>query len=406
MGHLDAQRKNTQSTKKHREREQDDDSDHFPTQPKDTTRTHACYVATTEPKQIVYSDQTGRLPHPSSNGNNYLVVAYDYDSNSILLRPIKNRSAGQLTEAIADIHRTLARGGCKPKFHRLDNECSVELKQFFDQNHIGYQLVPPHEHRSNAAERAIRTAKNHLAAGWWSMDPNFPMHLWDRTIPQAELTLNLLRQSRINPKLSAWEQINGRYDFNRHPIAPPGIRVKAHARPDQRQTWAPHTFDAWYVGPALEHYRCYTVWATQTRQTRIVNQVMWFPTRPFPRLDNLDLLQATIEDAITLLKEPPTETFASTMETTHRGQLVDFFDTIQQQTAPTLKSRTKSTPHDGDPAPVLGVAHQAPRRSPRLNPGMSATAVNPDTGQLAEYRELTKSTVGPRWILAMNKELG
>ena len=128
------------------------------------------------------------------------MVAYDYDSNSIMLRPHKNRLAPQLKEAIADIHHTLAKGGCKPQFHRLDNECSQELKEWFDTHHVKYQLAPPHEHRSNAAERAIRTAKNHLAAGWWSTDPDFPMHLWDKTLPQAELTLNLLRQSRVNPR--------------------------------------------------------------------------------------------------------------------------------------------------------------------------------------------------------------
>ena len=93
------------------------------------------------------------------------------------------------------------------------------------------------------------------------MDTQFPMHLWDKTLPQAELTLNLMRGSRINPKLSAWEQINGRYDFNATPIAPPGIKVLAHLKADQRESWSAHAFEAWYVGPALEHYRCYTVWA-------------------------------------------------------------------------------------------------------------------------------------------------
>ena len=301
MGHLDAQKRNTRSTKKARPDNHESDEDCFPPQPTDNKQTHTCFLATTEPKNIVYTDQTGRLPHPSSSGDNYLVVAYDYNSNNILLQPIKNRTSQTITAAIADIHNTLAQGGCQPQFHRLDNKCSQELKQWFTDNNIQYQLAPPHEHRSNAAERAIRTAKNHLAAGWWSTDPQFPMHLWDKTIPQAELTLNLLRHSCINPKLSAWEQLHGRYDYNKTPIAPPGIKVKAHARTAQRQTWAPHTFDAWYVGPAFEHYQCYTVWATQSCQVRIVNQVMWFPTRPFPKLDNLDLLRAAVEDAIVLL---------------------------------------------------------------------------------------------------------
>ena len=37
---------------------------------------------------------------------------------------------------------------------------------------------------------------------------------------------------------------------------------------------------------------------------------------------------------------------------------------------------------------------------------MIAAAINPDTGQAAEYRELIQSTAGNRWWLAMNKELG
>jgi hypothetical protein len=131
---------------------------------------------------------------------------------------------------------------------------------------------------------------------------------------------------------------------------------------------------------------------------------MWFPHRSFPRLDNLDLLRATVEDAITILRSPPSETFVSTMEEPQRKKLVRFFDTLQQEAAPPEK---KSHP-GGAPAPSLGVppATTNMRRSPRLNPGLASTAVNPDTGALAEYKELVQSSVGPRWELAMNKELG
>ena len=33
--------------------------------------------------------------------------------------------------------------------------------------------------------------------------------LWDQLLPQAEITLNLLRASRLNPKVSAWAQLHG-----------------------------------------------------------------------------------------------------------------------------------------------------------------------------------------------------
>ena len=90
-------------------------------------------------------------------------------------------------------------------------------------------------------------------AGLSSCDPNFPLHLWDRLIPHATLTLNLLCPSRPNPRLSAESQLNGAFDFNRTPLAPPGTRVVVHKTPDNRRTWVPHRVDGRYLGPALDH---------------------------------------------------------------------------------------------------------------------------------------------------------
>jgi hypothetical protein len=86
------------------------------------------------------------------------------------------------------------------------------------------------------------------------------MQLWDRLLPQAVITLNMLRTSSINPKLAASTHIDGQYDFNRAPMAPPGTRIIAHETQSRRRTWAPHGQDGCYIGPALEHYRCYTVY--------------------------------------------------------------------------------------------------------------------------------------------------
>ena len=125
---------------------------------------------------------------------------------------------------------------------------------------VDYQLAPLHIHRANAAERAIRTFKNHFISGLCSADKDFPLHLWDKLLPQAILTLNLLRGSRINPNLSAWAQVHGAFDFNQTPVAPPGTRVLVHEKPTVHATWALHAVDGWYLGPAMHHYRCYRVW--------------------------------------------------------------------------------------------------------------------------------------------------
>ena len=108
---------------------------------------------------------------------------------------------------------------------------SQALQDFLIAKQVDYQLVPPHVHRCNAAEHAIRTFKNHFIAGMSSTDKNFPLHLWDRLLPQAKLTLNLLRGLCINPRLSTWAQLHGPFDFNCTPIAPPGIRVIIHNKP-------------------------------------------------------------------------------------------------------------------------------------------------------------------------------
>jgi hypothetical protein len=114
-------------------------------------------------------------------------------------------------------------------------------------------------HLRNAAERDIQTFKNHFVAGLCSVDPNFPLGLWDRLLQKATITLNLMRHSRLNPKVSDYAQLYGHYDFNRTPMAPPGTRIIAHEKPKQRAIWDPHGVDGWYLGPTTDHYRCYRV---------------------------------------------------------------------------------------------------------------------------------------------------
>jgi hypothetical protein len=184
-------------------------------------------------------------------------------------------------------------------------ECSTLLKDFMHTNNVDFQLVPPGIHRRNAAERAIRTFKNHFVTGLCSVDKNFPIHLWDRLLPQAEITLNLLRGSRINPKLSAWAQVHGTFDFNRTPLGPPGCRVLAHEKPDKHKTWAPHGLDSWYVGPALESYRCYNIWIWETRAIRIINTLTWFPTKvKLPDSSSTDVILNCLQDILHALKNP------------------------------------------------------------------------------------------------------
>jgi hypothetical protein len=100
-GHLDQTRKNQRSTqpKKLTPIDTAHPTDTSPTSDTPNTRSHICYAAIMEPTGQIYTDQTGRFVVPSSNGNNYLLILYDYDSNAIITEPMRTRSGANILDA-------------------------------------------------------------------------------------------------------------------------------------------------------------------------------------------------------------------------------------------------------------------------------------------------------------------
>jgi hypothetical protein len=75
-GHFNQEQKNLQSTRLPSK----DESDSPNVKTFDACASLVPFVA----KHTAYHDLTGRFPHRSSRGNEYLLIVYDYDSNSIL----------------------------------------------------------------------------------------------------------------------------------------------------------------------------------------------------------------------------------------------------------------------------------------------------------------------------------
>jgi hypothetical protein len=128
------------------------------------TNAYLVYAVIVNQGQL-YTDLTGKFPVRSSRGNSYIMVCYVYDCNYVKVIPMKYRSTSEWVNTYDTFHQELTVKGFKPKLQTLDNEASTALKNFFTINDIAYQLVPPHCHRCNAAERAIRTFKEHFVAG-------------------------------------------------------------------------------------------------------------------------------------------------------------------------------------------------------------------------------------------------
>ena len=200
-----------------------------------------------------HSDGTGRMT-PSLAGNKYVLVSV-YDGY-IKMQAYKDRSQEEYVETYSRLLKFLARNKKTISVQRLDNETSTAVEELFDEHNVEFQYVPPHCHRALRAERAIRSAKNHFIATLCTADEDFPMHMWDELLEQAEISLNHLRGCRSNMAISAYEGMHGRqYNFLAHPIAPPGIKIQVHEKPEQRASWGVHSVDGFYLGPALDHYR-------------------------------------------------------------------------------------------------------------------------------------------------------
>ena len=146
-----------------------------------------------------------------------------------------------------------------------------------------FQLVPPHIHQRNSTKRAIQTFKDHFIACLASTHKDFPLHLWCRLLPHACLTINLLRQSRLNPKLSGYAQLHGQFNYDATPLDPPGTKVVVHEKLTTRKTWAVKGQQGWHLGPSMEHCRCHHVYTTKTRGERDSDCVEFFPhNTPLP----------------------------------------------------------------------------------------------------------------------------
>ncbi len=165
--------------------------------------------------------------------------------------------------------------GIRPKQHILDNECSEDFKSVIKENKMTYQLVPPHDHCQNIAEKAIQTFKLHFVSILCSINKSFPLQLWCQLIRQAEHTLNLLRPSRMTPTVSAYAHLWNQHNYNAQPFALLGCRVEAYLYPTICNTWKTHTATEYYIGNSHEHYRFHKIYILHTRSNPVCDTVFF-----------------------------------------------------------------------------------------------------------------------------------
>ncbi len=187
-GHMNQMRKNVRSTKA--KQTQLETCDILQLHSK---KVRDIYTTMYDVHETMFLDQTGQFPTRLQSGNKYTMVLVKIDSNTILVEPMKSRKDTEMMQAYNSLLPQLKRAGIIPKKHVLDNKVLESMKNHIcDTCKINMELVPSGCHQQNAVEVAIRNFKSHFLSVLAGVADDFPQNLWDRLLPQTEITLNLI----------------------------------------------------------------------------------------------------------------------------------------------------------------------------------------------------------------------
>ncbi|KAL7474761.1 hypothetical protein ACHAW6_000714, partial [Cyclotella cf. meneghiniana] len=175
QGHIDQRRANICSTKSSPVRGASHENNHMieHEQAPNNDKTNMVFMTMVEINRQLFTNQTGRFPITSNRGNNYIVIFYAVDPNYIKSYPIKSQHRNEILKAYKKVYQFLRFHVYQPQLHKLDNETSKDVEAFIATNNAKFQYTPPNMHRTNTAERAICTWKNHFLAIRAGTPPTF-----------------------------------------------------------------------------------------------------------------------------------------------------------------------------------------------------------------------------------------
>jgi hypothetical protein len=184
----------------------------------------------------------------------------------------------------------------------MDNQATKVIKAYLTPQQVSLQLVKLNNHHVNSTKRAIKTFNNRFIRALGTTNANFLIQLWDKLAPQVQDSINLLRRSRVHPDRSAYEMLEGPYDWNRYPMAPPGTKAIIYKDSDMRASWAPHGLDAWLLGPSKDHYCCHLYYVPKTNGYLVSGSADLFPQHciapPYLHKTHIQELSKELQDTL------------------------------------------------------------------------------------------------------------
>ena len=90
------------------------------------------------------------------------------------------------------------------------------------------ELVPPGRHCRNAAEVSISNFNARFLSVLSGTAHYFPPSLWYILPPQAEITINLVRQLNATPNVSDYAHLSRPFDYLKMPLSSMSMSVQVH----------------------------------------------------------------------------------------------------------------------------------------------------------------------------------
>ena len=117
------------------------------------------------------------------------------------------------------------------------------------------------------------------------------------------MTLNILRSCRRDPTISAYEALNGQFDYNKTPLGPLGSPAVIYDDPTTRNSFAPQCTDAIYIAPYMLHYRNRKYWVPSTHKMHISISAIIYPEHcKVPTISEADKTLISASDLLTAMK--------------------------------------------------------------------------------------------------------
>ena len=208
--------------------------------------------------------------------------------------------------------------------------------------------------------KKTQTFKGHFKYILCVVADDFPMNMWDRLIPQVELTCNLIHQSNVALKVSAQAYTFAPQDFNRMPLAPMGCVVKINQKPSNRRTWGAHSVAIWYLQTSPHHYGCFEVWSKHTG-VELISDTVFFKHK---HITNPPIYP---ENAMVQAAKELTEALKGRMPSTLEGSTVKELENLDKNSNQT-EMIYKESRDDAPPPQRLRKATTTPQRVTRTHP--------------------------------------